>query len=135
MIEQIITASRSEAEQDDGPEPVDLQALAREVRDMIEERATEKGLDLDPAVDDDIGSIVTRARPLRQILVNLVTNAVKFTDRGRVAIEIQDGDPVRLRVRDTGIGMDPETRERVFERFWQADASATRTSDGLGIGL
>ena len=86
--------------------------------------------------------VVGDSHRLRQVLLNLASNAIKFTPAGgqvemRVSSEAPDADPVPLlfEVRDTGIGMDAATRERLFERFMQADTSTTRRFGGSGLGL
>ena len=80
-----------------------------------------------------------RADPekVRQIILNLLTNALKFTDRGgRVELECRQGDDMlRITVRDTGRGIPPGQRERIFEPFVQVDAGLTRTQSGVGLGL
>ena len=99
--------------------------------------ARAKGLQLELAVEPALD------RPLygdplriRQVLSNLVGNAVKFTDSGRVQVGIgEDGHYVRFEVRDTGPGVDPALREAIFEPFSQADASASRPHSGAGLGL
>jgi len=105
-------------------------------------RASEKGLEL---IYHEAASVPYRlvgdAGRLRQILVNLVGNAIKFTDRGevtaRVAVDLLDGDDVTLRfsVHDTGIGIDDDLKDGIFEAFSQADTSATRQFGGMGLGL
>jgi two-component system sensor histidine kinase/response regulator len=105
-------------------------------------RAAEKGLEL---IYDEAASVPVRlvgdAGRLRQILVNLVGNAIKFTDRGevtvRVAVDLIDDHDVTLRfsVHDTGIGIDDDLKDGIFEAFSQADTSATRQFGGMGLGL
>jgi signal transduction histidine kinase len=80
--------------------------------------------------------IETDPHKLRQILLNLVGNAVKFTHEGRVEVEaVASGETLLLRVHDTGIGIAPEHLERVFEPFWQVDSSKARRVGGTGLGL
>ncbi len=113
-----------------------------DVAGMLALPAEEKGLALsfvpDPSVAIDV--IGDPAR-LRQVLMNLVSNAVKFTDRGEVTVTARAEDEavgrirVRVEVRDTGIGVAPETRDKLFKPFSQADPSATRKHGGSGLGL
>ena len=82
--------------------------------------------------------MVTDPGKLRQALVNLLGNAVKFTDRGAVRLRVEvDGatDTVCFEVQDTGLGIAPAHLERVFESFWQADQGLSRRAGGLGLGL
>ncbi|MBV7534827.1 response regulator [Duganella sp. sic0402] len=105
--------------------------------------ADARGISLEMSAGDDVPPVlVGDAMRLRQILINLVGNAVKFTERGGVSVMVQlDGEVqggvacVRFSVRDTGIGMDLEQQSRLFAAFNQADASTTRRFGGTGLGL
>jgi CheY-like chemotaxis protein len=105
-------------------------------------RADDKGLvfGLDLAPDAETWVMGDTVR-LKQVVSNLVSNAIKFTDRGRVDVvlgvtALESGRVgIRIDVRDTGIGLDAEARERVFQRFAQADGSITRRFGGTGLGL
>lgn len=105
-------------------------------------RAHEKGLELVCLVHRDVPTHL-RGDPnrIRQVLLNLVGNAIKFTERGEVAVEVRlhrdenDAVEVRIEVRDTGIGMDAETVAGLFQPFIQADASPSRRYGGTGVGL
>ena len=119
------------------------------LRDVIEgavamfgEPAHVKGLELVTWIEPSVPTAVRGdAGRLRQILTNLVSNAVKFTESGEIVVRtealLQGPDSVRLRfaVRDTGIGLEPEQAEQLFESFAQADASTTRRYGGTGLGL
>ena len=100
--------------------------------------AEEKGLTLDVEVDPSLESLAAgdMAR-LRQVLSNLLSNAVKFTEHGRIVVRVArtDGDRVRFAVEDTGLGFDPAQKDRLFDRFQQADDSFTRRFGGAGLGL
>jgi two-component system, sensor histidine kinase RpfC len=124
------------------PAPFDLHVLLATVRALLHHQARHKGLDLRLTVDPSVPyRLHGAARSLQQILVNLVTNAIKFTDVGTVSIKVLaeaiEPDKVRLRidVQDTGIGIPLRVQERIFERFAQADESATRRHGGTGLGL
>jgi signal transduction histidine kinase/ActR/RegA family two-component response regulator len=121
---------------------VDLRALTTEAVELMTVAAREKPIRLACHVPPHLPSHV-EADPirLRQLLVNLLHNAVKFTERGTVSLDLmilaETGDTVTLRfaVRDSGIGMAPDQLERVFESFTQADTSSTRRYGGSGLGL
>ncbi|MFO1013257.1 MAG: ATP-binding protein [Caulobacteraceae bacterium] len=122
-------------------DPFDLTQSIRDVAALFQASAEAKGLDLiteiDPAVE---GRFEGDAPRIRQILSNLVSNAVKFTDRGSIRLtaraeDTPEGAALTVSVRDTGIGFDGETAQRLFERFEQADGSITRKYGGTGLGL
>lgn len=117
--------------------PLAPRALAEQVRTMCEPLAKRKGLvlrvDSGHALRDRLGD----ALRVRQILLNLVTNAVKFTDRGEVTLQLRDrsADILRIEVRDTGIGIEPAAQVSLFQRFFQADPTTARRFGGSGLGL
>src|SRR5208282_2591719 len=120
----------------------DLDDLMNTVGEALAVRAHEKGLELAIHVLPEVPvELVGDPLRIRQILINLVGNAVKFTERGSViasvAMEPGDSDEVRLHfsVADTGIGIGPELVESIFSNFTQADASTTRQYGGSGLGL
>lgn len=121
--------------------PFSPASIADEVVALFAPAATEKGLSLTLHVDDSVPpGVLGDPGRVRQVLLNLVSNAVKFTERGSVVVIVgrtPDGEGGRLllEVRDTGIGIPPERRARVFERFGQADASVFRRYGGSGLGL
>ncbi|HEU4882364.1 MAG TPA: ATP-binding protein, partial [Longimicrobium sp.] len=78
----------------------------------------------------------TDPRKLRQILLNLLGNAIKFTDQGEIAFTTRaEGGEVLFSLRDTGIGIQAENLERIFEPFWQVEQGSTRLAPGTGLGL
>jgi len=117
--------------------PVNLRALLAEIRDLLSARAIERGLDLSVEVNPTVPDFVqTDPLRVRQVLLNLVGNALKFTDRGGVRLTLQcQADRIEFCVRDTGRGMTAEQLARVFDPFTQADASVTRTHGGTCLGL
>jgi signal transduction histidine kinase/ActR/RegA family two-component response regulator len=116
----------------------DPRVILRESVKMVADQAARKGLsvglDTDPSLPETLHTDPTR---LRQVLTNLIGNAVKFTERGTVRIRagLDDGGACRFEVEDTGIGMPADVAARVFEPFVQADASTTRRHGGTGLGL
>ncbi|WP_170292024.1 hybrid sensor histidine kinase/response regulator [Heliobacterium mobile] len=122
--------------------PVVLEELARESTSVVAGKADSKGLHLDFTISSIIApAILGDSVRLRQVLLNLLGNAVKFTERGSISLAIAlevkpDGEKmVRFSVTDTGIGIAPEACERIFAPFTQADSSTTRMYGGTGLGL
>jgi PAS domain S-box-containing protein len=143
LITEILDYSKIEAGRLDlDNHPFSVRETVRLSVEMLNERASAKGLELlatvDPAVPDQLAGDPTR---LRQVLTNLLANAVKFTERGAVhlLVRLRARDAARARVvfqvRDTGIGIPPEARNVIFEPFRQADGSTTRRYGGTGLGL
>jgi signal transduction histidine kinase len=99
--------------------------------------AETKGVRIERALDPGAGPVLADPDRLQQVVVNLLGNAVKFTPRGGwVEVRLEaDGGGVRIQVRDSGEGIDPELLPHVFDYFWQADASTTHRQGGLGLGL
>jgi two-component system sensor histidine kinase/response regulator len=122
--------------------PFDLHALAASIVRLLAIRAFEKRVELALDVSPRVPRMV-RGDPgrIRQVLTNLIGNAIKFTPQGEVLVSIglegecAEGSSVRFAVRDTGIGLAPEKLEMVFEEFSQADVSTTRKFGGTGLGL
>jgi len=111
--------------------------IMRAVEALIEPMALKKGLDLRVAIPERVPRLHTDPDKLRQILVNLAGNAVKFTESGSVRIDfttMEDGT-TEIAVQDTGIGIAPEDRDRLFQPFTQLDAGLTRRYGGTGLGL
>jgi two-component system sensor histidine kinase/response regulator len=124
---------------------VELRPLAEDVATLFTRQANAKGVEMSCAVHNDVPAVLggdpTR---LRQVISNLVGNAVKFTERGEVLLGIQireaeeardDVVMVQILIQDTGIGMSAEVREKLFQAFTQADSSTTRKYGGTGLGL
>jgi len=122
-------------------QPFDLRRCVEETLDLFAARAAKKGIELAYLFDDGMPArVVGDVTRVRQVLVNLVSNAVKFTERGEVVIAVRgqrEGDVVRLRfaVRDTGIGIPKERRGRLFKAFSQLDPTDARKYGGTGLGL
>ena len=137
IIDEILAFSRMEA----GYEAlrtrrVDLRDVARQAADLLRPLARQKDLALRLLLPDGPAVAETDPEKVLQILRNLGTNAVKFTDAGEVAIEVvPGGDRQLVRVADTGIGISRANQERVFEPFWQVEQSNRREVGGTGLGL
>jgi len=121
---------------------LDPEQLADDVARLMGERATVKGLELTCVVAANVPhNLVGDPGRLRQVLLNLVGNAIKFTENGDVAVRVSASEApeghvvVRFEVSDTGIGISPQAQARLFDAFTQADASTTRRFGGTGLGL
>ena len=138
IIDDVLDISKIEARR------VTLQPVAFSLRTVVTDvmaahrpRAREKGVAFDANIAADVPEyVVGDAGRIAQILRNLISNALKFTEQGSVrVIVVREQDAVRLSVRDTGPGIGPELQESIFEPFRQADDSATRRHGGTGLGL
>ncbi|MEC9347437.1 MAG: ATP-binding protein [Pseudomonadota bacterium] len=143
LLNDVLDLSKIDAgRMDIAPAEGDLAEIMRQVRKLWQPAAEEKGLKLSMLVDADLPErLVFDAVRVRQCVGNLVSNAVKFTERGRIQIAVEpvpgpDGAPmVRIEVRDDGIGIDETTLQRLFQPFSQADSSTARRYGGTGLGL
>ncbi len=137
MIDEILSLVGLDTSPDlEGPSRFDVRTTAREVGEMCEPVALARGLTLSIEVPDEPVMVSTAANPLRMILINLVGNALKFTETGEVRVLVRaDEDRVSFEIHDTGIGIGTEDQELIFERFWQVSQGLTRTAGGVGIGL
>ncbi len=122
--------------------PCNLQDLIEEVTDIYALKAADKNLELISYIDADI-NVKRLGDPgrLKQIVLNLISNALKFTEQGQIIVslrrvnELEDKDKIIVSVRDTGIGIAEDKLEAIFASFTQADASTTRRFGGTGLGL
>ena len=141
LINDVLDLSKIEANRmDTFAETVDVAMLMREVAGTVEGLVKGKNNVLDLDLADGLGTMRTDAVKLRQCLFNLLGNAAKFTETGRITLSARregegpDGDLV-FAVRDTGIGMTEDQLGRLFQRFTQADETTTRKFGGTGLGL
>jgi hypothetical protein len=137
LIDQLLSLSRIEAGKTDlYLESVDVAALGRECARLIEPTAESKGLRLLVDVPMEPLRTYTDAGKVRQILLNLLQNAVKFTDSGELELAMRkEGAWIHTSVRDTGIGIAPDHADRVFELFTQVEPASSRGRGGTGLGL
>jgi PAS domain S-box-containing protein len=141
LINDILDVSKIEAgKMDLLPEVFDVSALVKDVAATMGPLAEARGNTLDVRCAPAIGFMNADLTRVRQVLLNLVSNAAKFTERGRISLEVDrmamnDEAWLRFRVRDSGIGMTPEQLARLFKAFTQADVSTTRKYGGTGLGL
>jgi signal transduction histidine kinase len=137
IIDEILTFSRAEAGREEVHRAlVDIAEVARETMALVQPQATDKGLRLELELPPEVVTLVTDRGKLRQILLNLMGNAVKFTDTGMVSLTLSAANgAASFQVADTGPGIAPQDLERIFEPFTQLDQSPTRTQGGTGLGL
>ncbi|WP_406873379.1 ATP-binding protein [Aminobacter sp. P9b] len=142
LIEDLLDYSKIEAGRfDPEPQPMSPREIADNVVELLAARAYGKGIGLGCHVAPDVPQMIT-ADPgrVRQVLLNLIGNAIKFTDAGGVRLTVErtgDEHPGRIRftVTDTGAGLRAEDMERIFEEFEQGDGTSTRSHGGAGLGL
>ncbi len=140
LIDEVLDFSKIEADKLElAPRPFAASALVEEVVELMAPRAHAKGLAIASDVDERLpAQLVGDATRLRQVLLNLTGNAVKFTEAGGVGVIVERGDApdtVAFEVRDTGIGVAREAQTRIFQEFEQADSGASRKFGGTGLGL
>jgi PAS domain S-box-containing protein len=143
VINDILDFSKVEARRLDFDHALfDLRETVNEAAKVLALRASEKGIELAVDIAANVpNALVGDAGRLRQVLLNILGNAVKFTAKGEVVLEVSVGTSTAnlatllFSVRDTGIGIDAEKQEQIFEPFTQADSSTTRRYGGTGLGL
>ena len=121
-------------------ESFDLSAFARDVVTTTQRLAAEKGNTIVLHAAGELGTVTTDPTKLRQIVINLVGNAAKFTERGTITLTVQRdrrgaGDWIEIQVRDTGIGIHPDQMKKLFQNFAQASAATAGKYGGTGLGL
>src|SRR3984957_4371704 len=140
LIEELLDYSKIEAGKIDlESRPFALTALIEEITELLAPRAQARKLEIAAYVDDRLPvEVVGDAARLRQVLLNLAGNAIKFTASGGVALIVEPGiwpNEISFLVRDTGIGIAPEAQARIFREFEQADDGIARSYGGTGLGL
>lgn len=139
LINDILDLSKIEAgKMDLYTERISLKNLINETIDQLEGRILGKNLKLIPQISEQIGEIRTDSHKLKQILINLVGNAIKFTEEGSITVQalVDDKDAsIKINVIDTGIGIPEEKLNKIFEAFQQADYDINRKYEGTGLGL
>ena len=140
LIEEVLDFSKIEAGRLElDVRPFELDELIGGVIELLSPRAHDKGLELAYRIDERIAPrLLGDATRLRQVLLNLIGNGLKFTQQGGASLRIERADApneVRFSIRDTGIGIAPEAQRRIFLEFEQADHSTTRRFAGTGLGL
>jgi PAS domain S-box-containing protein len=140
LIEEVLDFSKIEAGKLDlEVQPFALAMMVEETVELLAPRAQSKGVEIASFIDERLPAHVMGDAPrLRQVLLNLAGNAIKFTEQGGVSVVVERGEQaneVRFQVRDTGIGLAPQDQQRIFLDFEQADGTSTRKFGGTGLGL
>lgn len=140
LIEELLDYSKIEAGKIDlEHRPFALSGLIEDITELLAPRAQAKKIEVAAYVDERLpAEVIGDAARLRQVLLNLAGNAIKFTATGGVALIVEPGiwpNEISFLVRDTGIGIAPESRERIFREFEQADDKIARSYGGTGLGL
>jgi two-component system phosphate regulon sensor histidine kinase PhoR len=138
IVQDMLLLSRLEVRgAEPAPERVDLRRLIEDVAGMLAHRAQSQGIVVTLSIPVDLPSITADAFLLEQMLVNLLDNALKYTEQGEVTVTCapQGASKVRIEVADTGIGIPSESLPRIFERFYVVDKSRSRKLGGTGLGL
>lgn len=140
LIEEVLDFSKIEAGKLDlEARPFALSLLVEETVELLAPRAQAKGIEIASLIDERLpASVIGDAARLRQVLLNLAGNAIKFTESGGVSVIVEPGksdNEILFQVRDSGIGLAPQDQERIFLDFEQADGSSTRKFGGTGLGL
>ena len=139
LVDEMLDLSKIEADKIEvTPEPIELAASIQDIINQLRLMADEKKLHLTLDIEENMPLVRADSYRLRQIITNLVSNALKFTEQGGVTIRctrLHELSMVRIAVQDTGIGISPAALGFIFEAFRQADGSTTRRFGGTGLGL
>ena len=140
LIEEVLDFSKIEAGKLDlEMHPFALSLLVEETVELLAPRAQAKGIEIASFIDERLpANVVGDPARLRQVLLNLAGNAIKFTENGGVSVVVEPGphgNEIQFQIRDSGIGLAPQDQQRIFLDFEQADGSSTRKFGGTGLGL
>jgi two-component system OmpR family sensor kinase len=136
MVGGMLTLAKADSGDQIPKEPLALNPLVADIVAHARERAAQSGLELRAELDPGGPYVLGDAPLIRQLVSNLIDNAVKFTEAGEIVVGVRHEDGVALvSVSDTGIGIEAETAERLFDRFFRGDPSHSRTIEGTGLGL
>ena len=137
LVDDLLDLARMEAGRLDLViRPVEVAEAIERVHRLVAAQAQAKDLALEVTVAPDLPAVMADLDRLMQVLLNILSNAIKFTERGRVHIDVKrEAGAVAIRVTDTGIGIAPDALPRIFDEFRQADAGTTRRFGGSGLGL
>jgi len=137
LVEELLTLSQVESQQEMQIQDVDLMDLINSVLDEMRQRYLEKNISLDLQAEEDLPLVKTNGDRIKQVLVNLLDNAFKYTPSyGQVTVIVQNqAECVKVSIKDTGIGIPAKDLARIFERFYRVDRARSRQLGGFGLGL
>ncbi|WP_445475232.1 sensor histidine kinase [Methanococcoides methylutens] len=138
MVDDLLDISRIESgKMKFNPEYVNIREIVETSLQTVEKQAKDKGINIKVGYPEESLTIKTDKDKLIRVFVNLLTNAIKFTPHdGEVEIIVTDiGNHIQASIKDNGIGIPPEKREKIFDKFYQVDSTATRKAGGTGLGL
>ncbi|UGV41769.1 sensor histidine kinase [Methanococcoides orientis] len=138
MVDDLLDISRIESgKMKFNPEDVNIREIVETSLQTVEKQAKDKGINIKVGYPEESLTIKTDKDKLIRVFVNLLTNAIKFTPHdGEVEISVTDaGNHIQASIKDNGIGIPPEKREKIFDKFYQVDSTATRKAGGTGLGL
>ncbi len=117
-------------------ESVDIKEGLDNIVKLFRDKASKKGISIETKVDNDLRVVNLDSYKFDQLMINLIDNAVKYTNKGKIVISMtRETDGTKIIVEDTGIGIPKNEIERVFERFYRVDRSRSKTAEGTGLGL
>jgi len=137
LINDILDLSKIEAgKMDINPSPISIGQLLRLVVENIKTMADNKGLSINLDIPDNLPPAETDESRLHQVILNIISNSVKFTNKGSIDVKaVQFGDEINVTIKDTGIGISEEILPYIFDEFRQADGTSSRSYEGTGLGL
>jgi two-component system, OmpR family, sensor kinase len=136
MVGGMLTLAKADSGDRIPKEPLALNPLVGDVVAHARERAAQSGLELRTDLDESGPYVLGDAALIRQLVSNLIDNAIKFTEHGEIVVSVRQlPGSVLIEVSDTGVGIEPGTAERLFDRFFRGDPSHSRTIEGTGLGL
>lgn len=136
MVNDLATLSRAERGVADQPEPIDVDQLINDLYNEYSPQATAKHLRFDIDKPTKIGQITASRLYLKELLQNFVTNAIKYTKKGQVTVQVTKSPGiVTFQVEDSGIGISKSDLTRIFDKFWRSEDYRTRETGGTGLGL
>lgn len=136
LINDILDLSEIENKEQETRQDINIASLIDDVMPILEEKAQKQGLSLEWQVDSQLQTFPCNAHRLKQLLINLVDNAIKYTEVGEIHVTVKKPwQDLIIEVKDTGIGMEESQLERIFERFYRIDKSRSRKIGGTGLGL